>query len=187
MRVAMIFHLELKPICRKPDPNFSNFHFSCTKNVWAIMFMSLQRPVTSCPLLRIRHRPATLVLPAEAVSSWAVQQLGLFARPNTLHHYFIEIILEIRTWMGDWAVTAWVMGAVAGQLVVVVGRVVGLALGQEIEAVAGRAVGVAEAGGLGVALAVGAHPASCACNHFWQVLNQAVAQILEYYYYHYTL
>jgi hypothetical protein len=108
-------------------------------------------------------------------------------------------------------VTAWVMGAVAGQLVVVVGRVVGLALGREVEAKAGqeveavagreveavagrevaaligRVVGVAEARGLGVALAVGAHPASCACNHYWQVLNKAVAQILGYYYYRYIL
>jgi hypothetical protein len=100
------------------------------------------------------------------------------------------------------------MGAVAGQLDVVVVRVVGLALGREVEAVAGRevgavtgrVVGVAEARGLGEPLAVGAvaclplrvcgpqaslrpvagaHPASCACNHFWQVLNMAVAQILD--------
>jgi hypothetical protein len=92
-------------------------------------------------------------------------------------------------------------------LVVVVGRVDGLALGWEVEAMAwrevgtvtGRVVGVAEARGLAVALAVGAvaclplrvcgpgaslgpvagaHPASCACNHNWQVLNKAVAQIL---------
>jgi hypothetical protein len=103
------------------------------------------------------------------------------------------------------------MGAVARQVVVVVGKGVGLALGWEVEAVAGRevgavtgrVVGVAETRGLGVALAVGAvaclplracgpgaslgivageNPPSCACNNFWQVSNKAVAQTLVYYY-----
>jgi hypothetical protein len=53
-------------------------------------------------------------------------------------------------------VTAWVMGGVVGQVVVVVGKVAGMALGQQVGAVARRVIEAAEARGLRAALAVGA-------------------------------
>jgi hypothetical protein len=43
-----------------------------------------------------------LVLPTKTVGTWAVQQLRLLARPRILQHNFLEIILEVSTWMKDW-------------------------------------------------------------------------------------